>query len=125
MKYLIMLQGSQADYDAMNGTASAGRPAWGRQDLQAMYTFMGDVGRELSEAGELVDAQGLAEPVWTRHVTALPDGRTGVADDPYELTQLVPAGYWLVDCDALERATEIAARISRGPSRRAGRTRRW
>lgn len=115
MTYLIMLQGSQADYDAMNGTASADRPAWSRQDLQAMFTFMSDVSRELSEAGELVDAQGLAEPVWTRCVTAMPDGRTAVTDDPYELTQLVPAGYWLVDCDGMERATEIATRITRCP----------
>lgn len=115
MKYLIMLQGSQADYDAMNGTASADRPAWGREDLQAMFTFMGDVSRELSEAGELVDAQGLTEPVWARQVTALPDGRAAVTDDPYELTRLVLAGYWLVDCEGLERATEIAARITRCP----------
>lgn len=115
MKYLIMLQGSQADYDAMNGTASADRPAWSREDLQAMFTFMGDVSRELSEAGELVDAQGLTEPVWARHVGALPDGRVAVTDDPYELTRLVLAGYWLVDCEGLERATEIAARITRCP----------
>lgn len=115
MKYLILLQGSQADYDAMNGTASSDRPAWGREDVQAMITFMGDVSRELSEAGELVDAQGLAEPVWTRHVTASPDGRIAVTDDPYTLTQLVPAGYWLIDCEGMERATEIAARITRCP----------
>jgi hypothetical protein len=116
MKYLIMLQGSQADYDAMNGTASTDRPAWSREDLQAMFTFMGDVSRELSEAGELLDAQGLTEPVWARHVGALPDGRTAVTDDPYEVDRLVLAGYWLVDCEGLERATEIAARVTRCPA---------
>jgi hypothetical protein len=38
-----------------------------------------------------------------------------VTDGPYAETEEVLAGYWLVDCDSFDRATEIAARLSNCP----------
>lgn len=60
-KYMVMVQGTQADYEAMRGKTTEGSPAWNEQDLQAMYAHMGAINEHLSETGELVDAQGLAE----------------------------------------------------------------
>ncbi|MGH3327944.1 MAG: YciI family protein [Streptomycetales bacterium] len=115
MKYLVMVQGSQADYDAMNGKASAHSPAWNEKDLQAMFAFMGDINNDLAETGELVDAQGLVEPAQTRFVSAGQDGRPVIADGPYGETKELLAGYWVLDCESLERVTEIAARVARCP----------
>lgn len=115
MKYLVMVQGSQADYEAMRGTASAQSPAWSEKDLQAMFAFMGEVNNDLSESGELVDGQGLAEPALTRHVTADKDGRPVITDGPYGETKELLAGYWVLDCESLERVTEIAARVAQCP----------
>ncbi|MFJ5263983.1 YciI family protein [Streptomyces sp. NPDC088387] len=115
MKYLVMVQGAQVDYEAMKGKASAASPAWTEQDLQAMYAFMGGLNNDLAESGELVDGQGLAEPRQIRHVSVGEDGKPVITDGPYGETKEMLAGYWVLDCASLERVTEIAARIAAGP----------
>ncbi|MFF8955231.1 YciI family protein [Streptomyces sp. NPDC014894] len=116
MKYLVMIQGTQADYEAMGGKPSAHSPAWSEQDLQAMFAFMGAVNADLVESGELVDGQGLTEPARARTVSAGPDGRPLITDGPYGETKEVLAGYWVLDCESLERVTEIAARVASCPA---------
>ncbi|AVZ73904.1 hypothetical protein SLUN_18725 [Streptomyces lunaelactis] len=115
MKYLVMIQGTQADYEAMRGEASANAPAWSEKDLQAMFAFMGAVNNDLSESGELVDGNGLAEPAQTRFVGAGKDGRPVITDGPYSETKELLAGYWVLDCESLDRVTEIAARVALCP----------
>ncbi|RST16284.1 hypothetical protein E2C00_11910 [Streptomyces sp. WAC05374] len=115
MKYLVMVQGSQADYDAMGGKPSAHSPAWSEKDLQAMFAFMQEINDDLAESGELVDGQGLAEPRRTRLVSLGEDGRPVITDGPYGETKELLAGYWVLDCASLERVTEIAARVARCP----------
>jgi hypothetical protein len=38
-----------------------------------------------------------------------------VTDGPYAETQEVLAGYWIVECESFDRATEIAARLRNCP----------
>ncbi|MBT2369420.1 hypothetical protein J7E88_30085 [Streptomyces sp. ISL-10] len=116
MKYLVMIQGTQADYEAMRGKGSPGAPAWSEKELKAMFSFMQSVNDDLAESGELVDGQGLAEPAQTRCVTAGPDGRPVITDGPYGETKELLAGYWVLDCESLERVTEIAARVAQCPT---------
>ncbi|MET4922279.1 YciI family protein [Streptomyces sp. PSRA5] len=115
MKYLVMVQGSQADYDAMSGKASEHSAAWNEKDLQAMFAFMGAVNDDLAESGELVDANGLGAPSQTRFVGADKDGKPVITDGPYGETKELLAGYWVLDCASLERVTEIAARVAACP----------
>ncbi|MFF7871716.1 YciI family protein [Streptomyces qaidamensis] len=115
MKYLVMVQGTQADYDAMRGKASAHSPAWSEEELQTMFAYMGAINDDLAETGELVDGQGLAEPVQTRHVTLGDDGKAVITDGPYSETKELLAGYWVLECESLERVTEIADRVARCP----------
>ncbi|GGW38253.1 YciI family protein [Streptomyces caelestis] len=115
MKYLVMVQGTQADYDAMGGKASATSPAWSAEEVQAMFAYMGAINDDLSETGELVDGQGLAEPAQTRHVTLGDDGKAVITDGPYSETKELLAGYWVLECESLERVTEIAERVARCP----------
>ncbi|MFC7304894.1 YciI family protein [Streptomyces monticola] len=115
MKYLVMVQGSQADYEAMSGKASAHSPAWGEKDVQAMFAFMASLNDELAESGEFVDGNGLAEPARTRHVSRDENGRAVVIDGPHGETDQLLAGYWVLDCASLERVTEIALRIAECP----------
>ncbi|MFG2192906.1 YciI family protein [Streptomyces sp. NPDC048639] len=109
MKYLVMVLGKQSDYDAMKGTSQDG-PAWTRPDLDAMFAHMGAINDDLAEAGELVDANGLTEPARAKLVTASKDGRPVVTDGPYGESKEVLAGYWVIDVENIDRATEIAAR---------------
>ncbi|MBN6058015.1 hypothetical protein JYK22_39200 [Nonomuraea sp. RK-328] len=116
MKYMIMLYGSQRDYDLLSGKpAEAGETQWTAEDVAAMHAFMGRWNQELVESGEFVDARGLAAPVHTRRIQGLRDGVPVVTDGPYPETEEVLAGYTIVECDSFDRATEIAARIAKCP----------
>ncbi|MEU6678583.1 YciI family protein [Streptomyces sp. NPDC046925] len=115
MKYLVMVQGTQADYEAQSGKANATSPAWGEKDLQAMFEFMGALNNDLAESGELVDGQGLSEPAQTRLVDVDKEGRPVITDGPYGETKEVLAGYWVLECESLDRVTDIANRIQQCP----------
>jgi hypothetical protein len=114
MKYLILMYGSQRDYDEMAGQPAAGQPGWKPEDFAAMGAFMESFGKDLAESGELVDARGLTAPVHARRIR-LRAGVPVVTDGPYAETEEVLAGFWLVDCESFDRATEIAARLANTP----------
>ena len=114
MKYMILTCGSQLDYDGMSGKTGSGSP-WTAEDFAALSEFMTEFNQELVDSGELVDTIGLVNPVHTRRVT-LQGGVPVVTDGPYAETQEVLAGYWVVDCESFDRATEIAARLAGCPS---------
>jgi len=114
VKYMILTYASQQDYDGMSGRPN-GKPAWTADDFAAMGAFMESFNKELEESGELVETRGLIAPVHTRRVGSR-DGVQVVTDGPYAETQEVLAGYWVVECDSFDRATEIAARLGNCPA---------
>lgn len=113
MKYMILLYGSQQDYDAMSGKPSE-KPAWTARDFAAMGQFMETFNKELLDSGELLETRGLTAPVHARRIH-LQNGVPVVTDGPYAETQEVLAGYWIIDCESFDRATEIAAELSKCP----------
>jgi hypothetical protein len=113
VKYMILTYASQQDYDGMAGRPT-GKPAWSPEELGAMGAFMEKFNKDLEESGELVETRGLAAPVHARRVR-LQSGVPVVTDGPYAETQEVLAGYWIVECDSFDRATEIAARLGKIP----------
>ncbi len=113
MRYMILIYGSQQDYDGLGGRATD-KPAWSAEDAAAMHTFMESFNKDLVESGELVDTRGLTAPVHTRRVQ-LQSGVPVVTDGPYPETQEVLAGFWIVECESFDRATEIAARLTNCP----------
>ncbi|OZM70135.1 hypothetical protein CFN78_26900 [Amycolatopsis antarctica] len=112
---MILTYASQLDYDGMAGAPGDG-PAWAPEDFAAMGAFMEAFSAELAESGELVETRGLDAPVHTRRVGNGPEGTPVVTDGPYAETQEVLAGYWIVDCVSIDRATEIAARLGACPA---------
>src|SRR5690348_5706734 len=119
MKYMILLYGSQQDYDALTGKPAEGKPPWGPEDFAAMGAFMAEFSKNLAESGELVETRGLTAPVHARRIQ-LVRGAPVVTDGPYAETQEVLAGYWIVDCESFDRATQIARAAGGlpGPARR-------
>jgi hypothetical protein len=109
MKYMILLYGSQQDYDVLGGKPTD-RPAMSAENVAAMHALMESIHKDLVESGELVDAQGLTAPVHARRVQ-LQNGVPVVTDGPYPETQEVLAGYTILECESFDRATEIAARF--------------
>jgi hypothetical protein len=109
VKYMIMLYGSQQDYDVLTGKPTD-KPAMSPEDVAKMHAHMESIHAELAESGELVGGQGLSAPVHARRVQ-LKAGAPVVTDGPYPETQEVLAGFTIVDCASFDRATEIAARF--------------
>src|ERR1700724_3688871 len=106
MKYMILTHASQQDYDAMSGKPTD-RTVWSAADFAAMGAFMESFNKDLVESGELVETRGLTAPVHARRIQ-LKEGVPVVTDGPYAEAEEVLAGYWIVDCESFERATESA-----------------
>jgi hypothetical protein len=111
VKYMILTYASQRDYDAMTGKDTDA--PYGPEDFAAMHAFMTEFNTSLEKSGELVETRGLTAPVHTRRLRA---GSDVVTDGPYAETEEVLAGYWIVECDSFDRATEIAARLNECPA---------
>jgi hypothetical protein len=62
---------------------------------------------DLRASGELVDGEGLADPS-TARVVRIQNGAPVVTDGPFMEAKEYFGGYMIIDCDGIERATEIA-----------------
>jgi hypothetical protein len=107
MKYMILLYGSQQDYDLLTGKP-ADKPPMSPEEVSAMHRYMEEFHKKLADSGELVDARGLSAPVHARRVQ-LENRVPVVTDGPYPETQEVLAGFTIVECDSFDRATQIAS----------------
>lgn len=108
MKFMLMMNAPRGDGDW--GVAD-----WPPEDLKTHIDFMMGLNRELSEAGELVGAEGLAPPGEARLVRAGANGAPEVTDGPFAEAKEFLAGYWIVDVESPEQAYAIAARASAAP----------
>lgn len=90
---------------------------WTPEEIKAHIAFQTALNHELSGNGELVDAQALAGPDQAKFV--LSDGASApvVTDGPFPEGKELLAGYRIVDVESVERAVELAARISAAPGR--------
>jgi hypothetical protein len=108
MKFMLMM-------NAPRGSGDWGVANWPAEDIKAMVGFMKRFAKELSEAGELVAAEGLAPPGQARIVRAGKGAAPEVTDGPFAEAKEFLAGFWIVDVENPQRAYEIAARASACP----------
>ncbi len=99
MKYMIMVFGDQSGLDGKS-----------KEWIMEMMEFMNKVNEDLTTAGELVDAQGLADPSQAKTVR-IKGGIPVATDGPFAESKESLAGYWVVDVDGQARAIEIASRV--------------
>jgi len=88
---------------------------WAPEDIKAHIVFQQVLNREITECGELVDAQGLAGPELARFVVSDGSAPAVITDGPFPESKELLAGYRLVDVERAERALEIAAQVSAAP----------
>jgi hypothetical protein len=88
--------------------------AWSKKEIEAHFAFLHSLNKELSEAGELVANVGLAPPQQAEVIRAGKDG-TPITDGVFPEAKEFLLGYWIVDVESRQRASEIAARLSAGP----------
>ena len=109
MKFMLMMnapRGTSGDYQVSS---------WSQDDLKAHIGFMISLNKELTNAGELVSAEGLATPGEAKLVRAGKNGGPPATDGVFPESKEFLAGYWIVDVDKPERAYEIAAKVSSAP----------
>jgi hypothetical protein len=100
MKYTIMTFG---DTSGLEGRS----PEW----IKGMIEFMHRIDIELTESGELVFQQGLADPEQAKTVR-VQRGVPVATDGPLAESRESLVGFWVVDVEDEARAVEIASRIS-------------
>jgi hypothetical protein len=88
---------------------------WAPEDIKAHIDFQLALNMELTNKGELVEAQALAGPELAKFVTFDGVSAPVVTDGPYPESKELLAGYRMVDVDSEARAIEIAAKASAAP----------
>ncbi|MEV0597301.1 YciI family protein [Nonomuraea cavernae] len=97
MKYMLLIYSNPASQEAVAA------------NVDAVMAEVDALMKELNESGEWAGGQALADPASSRTVR-VHDGVPAVTDGPFLEAKEHLAGYLIVDCDSVERATEIAAR---------------
>ncbi|MGC4942983.1 YciI family protein [Kribbella sp. DT2] len=102
MKFLILIYGNPE-----------GRALWNQlseeQRRESMSGYA-ELENALTAEGELIASESLDDPALTRQVRVR-DGKAVTTDGPFAEIKEQLAGFYLVDCDTVERATEIVTRI--------------
>jgi hypothetical protein len=97
---MIMMFGDQA------GLMESRSVEWIREMIQFMHKLNDD----LTNAGELASAEGLADASRAKTVQFL-NGAPVPTDGPYAESKEALAGFWIVDVESEARAIEIASRV--------------
>ena len=106
MKFLVLIYGnpeSRAVWDSLSDDQ--------KREGMAGYTALNDA---LSASGELVASESLGDPAATKQV-GVRDGRVMTTDGPFAEVKEQLAGFYLLDCDSVDRAVEIVAQIPEAP----------
>jgi hypothetical protein len=102
MKYVILIYGNPASRQLWETL-----PAERRAEGLAVYAALHE---DLVGSGELIVSEALADASLTKRVTA-GDAGPLVTDGPFAEVKELLAGFFLVECESIERAVEIAARV--------------
>jgi hypothetical protein len=106
MKFLVLIYGnpeSRAVWDALTDEQ--------KKEGMAEYAALHEA---LAVHNELVASESLDDPGLTKQVLVR-DGRPMTTDGPFAEVKEQLAGFYLLDCDSMDRAVEIVAQIPEAP----------
>ena len=98
MKYILLIYNNPATLAAFS-----------EEELSEVMGTVDTIMKELTESGEWIGGEGLADPSQAKTVRVR-GGVPAITDGPFVEAKEQLAGYCLFECETLERATEIAAR---------------
>jgi hypothetical protein len=102
VKYLILIYSNPASRKVWEGLSDAQRA----EGLGA-YAALDE---DLAASGEMIVSEALADLSLAKRVSVR-EGRTMTTDGPFAEAKEYLAGFFLVECDSIDRAVEIAARV--------------
>jgi hypothetical protein len=113
VKYVILIHSNPQPWGHPTGDFVAEHQALPAAQREALQAGFETVLTELSERGELVGGEALADPRSAR-LYRWEGGRPLVTDGPYAEAKEHLAGFFLIDVESQERAEEVVAHFS-GP----------
>ncbi|WP_219466599.1 YciI family protein [Nonomuraea rhizosphaerae] len=102
MKYLILIYSNPTSRAHWETLSDEQRMAFGQGHR--------DLSEELAASGELVVSEGLVGQELAKRVSVR-EGRTVTSDGPFAEVKEHLAGFYLVECEGMERAVEWAAKV--------------
>jgi hypothetical protein len=99
MKYMLMIHLNPSIFEALS-----------EEDRDAVFSGHDQFVTTLRESGELVGSAALADPSNTTTIRVR-GGVAAITDGPYVEAKEFLAGFYVVDCETLDRANELAAQI--------------
>jgi hypothetical protein len=102
VKYLILIYSNPASREVWAGFSDDQRAEG--------FRYYAALNQELAASGELIVTEALADPSQTTRVTVR-DGQVVTSDGPFAESKELLAGFYLLECETLDRAVEVAARV--------------
>jgi hypothetical protein len=102
VKYLILIYSNPASREIWDGLSDAQRSEG--------FSSYAALNEDLAGSGEMIVSEALADPSTAKRV-AVSDGRTMTTDGPFAEVKEQLAGFYLVECENVDRAVEHAARV--------------
>jgi len=99
VKYLLMIHVNPTLLESLS-----------EEERNAIFGAHDEFQTQTTASGELVGFAALADPSNTKTVRVR-DGAPAVTDGPYVEAKEFLAGYYVVDCDSVERASDLASQI--------------
>jgi hypothetical protein len=97
MKFLAMIYNNPDAFEALTD-----------EERDSMMTEADAFIKRFTDSGEFLGGSALAHPA-TGKTVRVRDGVPATTDGPFAEAKEYLAGYYVIDCDTIERATEIAA----------------
>ena len=105
MKYMLLIYQDEQSWNTLSET-----------ERQQIYGEYGALVEQLQASGQYVSGSEL-QPITTATSLRVRDGKELITDGPFAETHEQLGGYFLVEAENLDEATQIAARI---PSAKTG-----
>ena len=99
MKYMILIYGNVESWKSMDADS-----------FRALMAAHSALQQELKASGEFVDTNEL--PVDNAKIVRTKDGVSEVTDGPFVEIKEIVAGYYIVECAGIDRATQIAGKLA-------------
>jgi hypothetical protein len=96
VKYVVLIYSNPGAFEALS-----------EEERNRMGSEMDAMLKEVRASGEFVGGSALADPSQTKTVRVR-EGVPAITDGPFAEAKEQLAGYYVLDCESIERATEIA-----------------
>jgi hypothetical protein len=99
MKYMILIYGNLESWKAMDADS-----------FRALMAAHSSLQQELKASGEFVDTNEL--PLDNAKIVRTKGGVSEVTDGPFVEIKEIVAGYYIVECESVDRAAQIAGKLA-------------